>query len=43
MYEQGIGLPRDPAEAAHWYRRAADQGNPLAQNNLGVLYFTEMG
>src|SRR6516165_7780823 len=29
---------KDYAEAAHWYRRAADQGNSEAQNNVGWLY-----
>jgi hypothetical protein len=28
----------DPAEAARWYRRAAEQGHAGAQNNLGLLY-----
>ncbi len=30
-------------EAAAWYRRAAEQGHPGAQNNLGLLYFTGRG
>jgi TPR repeat protein len=29
---------KDYAAAAHWYRRAADQGNSEAQNNVGWLY-----
>ncbi len=38
-YELGRGgLPVDFAEAAKWYRRAADQGEPRAQNNLGFAY-----
>ena len=28
----------DPAEAARWFRRAADQGDAAAQQNLGVMY-----
>src|SRR5262245_33448898 len=35
MYDEGKGVPRDAALAAQWYRRAADQGYALAQNNLG--------
>ena len=31
-------MPQDFAEAAKWYRLAADQGYSLAQNNLGILY-----
>ena len=30
-------------EAAVWYRKAAEQGHPGAQNNLGLLYFTGRG
>jgi TPR repeat protein len=25
-------------DAARWYRNAADQGDPAAQNNLGIMY-----
>lgn len=32
------GPPQDYSEAAVWFRRAADQGNPLAQLNLAQLY-----
>ncbi len=38
MYQTGEGVPEDFAEAAKWYRKAADQGNPSAQCNLGFLY-----
>ena len=31
-------MPENPAEAARWYRMAADQGNARAQNNIGQLY-----
>lgn len=31
-------LPQDYAEAAKWYRLAADQGDAQAQYNLGVMY-----
>src|SRR5262245_30153640 len=27
MYESGEGVPRDSAEAAKWFRRAAEQGH----------------
>ena len=37
-YAKGEGVPRDPAEAAKWFRKAADQGNVAAQINLGVSY-----
>jgi len=38
MYEKGKGVAKDPAEAAKWYRRAADRGGPWAQENLGRMY-----
>lgn len=38
LYERGIGSVADPASAALWYRRAADQGEPRALVNLGALY-----
>jgi len=39
MYEQGRGgITKDDAEAARWYRKAADQGNADAQTNLGIMY-----
>jgi TPR repeat protein len=33
-----LGEKLDLAEAAAWYRKAADQGHPLAQNELGFFY-----
>ena len=26
MYDKGLGVPRDDAQALVWYRKAADQG-----------------
>jgi hypothetical protein len=38
-YETGrIGLPRDFAQAEHWYRAAAAQGEPFAQASLGIMF-----
>ena len=34
----GIGTAQDYAEAAKWYRKSAEQGNPQAQYSLGTLY-----
>jgi uncharacterized protein len=42
-YFAGRGVPRDLAQAAYWYRKAADQGNPAAQLYLGYLYTVGMG
>jgi hypothetical protein len=38
LYDQGHGVPQDYAQAAIWYRRAAEQGNVAAQANLSKLY-----
>lgn len=38
QYELGARVPRDPIQAAAWYRKAADQGDPKAEHSLGVLY-----
>ena len=38
LYEDGLVLPRDYAEAIYWYRSAAQQGYAGAQTNLGIMY-----
>ncbi len=38
MYEKGLGVPHDHAEAVKWFRKATEQGDADAQNNLGVMY-----
>ena len=39
LYEDGKqGLGKNLPEAAKWYRKAAEQGYPQAQYNLGLLY-----
>jgi TPR repeat protein len=38
MYDNGLGVPKDPAQAARWYRKAADQGDATAQSNLAFMY-----
>jgi hypothetical protein len=43
MYEKGYGVPRNPAAAASWYRKSADQGYPAGQLALGRLYFEGNG
>jgi hypothetical protein len=43
MYRAGVGVPRDVAEAAMWTRRAAEQGDALAQYDLGIMYATGQG
>ncbi len=44
LYEYGGDTVRqDYAEAARWYREAADQGIAEAQNNLGLMYAQGLG
>lgn len=43
MYEYGYGTKQDDAEAAVWYRKAAEQGNATAEDNLGILYENARG
>ena len=42
-WAEGLGKPVDAAEAAFWYRRAADRGHVLAQHNLGNIHFAGTG
>lgn len=44
LYRDGCkALPRDMAEAAKWYAKAADLGDATAQGTLGTLYFFGQG
>lgn len=43
MYANGQGVPRDDAEAARWFHKAAVQGYANAQRNLGVIYILGRG
>ncbi len=38
LYQCGFGVARNALEAERWLRKAADQNNPVAWNNLGSLY-----
>ena len=39
MYENGVGVRQDYAEAAKWYRKAAEQGDVDAARILGLAYY----
>lgn len=39
----GAGAARDYAQAADWYRKAAEQNHSLAQFNLGTMYANGQG
>jgi TPR repeat protein len=43
MYVSGRGVPQDDAEAARWYRKAAEQGNAAAQFLVGLSYSSGEG
>ena len=38
MYDRGLGVTQDYAEAMKWYRRAAEQGYVGAQLETGLIY-----
>lgn len=42
-YEKGNGITQDYAQAAKWYRMAADQGFTKAESELGILYAKGFG
>ena len=37
------GVPQDDARAVLWWRKAAEQGDPMSQSNLGVMYQSGRG
>jgi TPR repeat protein len=43
MYQDGLGVAKDDAQAVSWYRKAADQGFAAAQSNLGLMYLAGRG
>jgi TPR repeat protein len=43
MYAKGRAVPKDDQAAANWFRKAAEQGDPRAQYNLGVLFVNGRG
>src|SRR5712691_8502256 len=36
LYDNGLGVAQDYAVAIRWYRKAADQTDATAQNNIGA-------
>ena len=43
MYDQGLGVQQNEAEAVNWYRKAAEQRDAYAQLNLGVMHANGRG
>ena len=42
-YAMGLGVVSDPDTALAWYRRSAEQGDPLGQAALGMAYWMAEG
>lgn len=38
LYQTGQGVRQDDAQAAYWFRKAAEQGDSDAQFKLGLMY-----
>ena len=43
MYRYGSGVIIDYSTAVEWFRKAADQGEPLGQDNLANMYALGLG
>ena len=43
MFASSVGVAQDYAQAAEWYRKAADQSHALAQFNLAMMYLEGQG
>mgnify|MGYP001143040086 CR=1 FL=1 len=39
MYLNGYGVPKDAKKALEYFEKAAAQGNPEAQFNVGLMHF----
>lgn len=42
-YLIGKGVPKDPVQSAWWYAKAAEAGDPGAQNQMGYFYSVGIG
>jgi TPR repeat protein len=43
LYDNGVGVNRDPAKALYWFRKVAEAGGPIGQYNLGNAYLKGRG
>ncbi len=43
LYLQGRGVPKDPSQAASWFRRAADNGDLAGEVEFAILVFNGTG
>ena len=42
-YFAGRGVPQDEKQAAYWYEKAANAGDPVAQKQIGYFYEAGIG
>ena len=42
-FSENISLEESYKKAAYWYNKAAEQGNPVAQYNIGAFYYKGLG
>lgn len=43
MYQTGKGVSKDYKQAVYWFRKAAEQGHPEGQYELGQMYYWGFG
>jgi TPR repeat protein len=43
IYLTGDGVAKDDAQALSWFRKAADQTNPIAERYMAEMYFKGRG
>lgn len=43
IYRDGLGVPKDPGQAARWFERAAERGHARAALQLGEAYWKGVG
>jgi hypothetical protein len=43
LFKMGKGVQQDYIESAKWFRRAAEQGHPIAENAIGYMYWRGEG
>ena len=43
LYENGLGVPADPAKAAYWYEKAAEQNDAVAAAYLAEMHAKGLG
>lgn len=43
MYLNGTGVVKDKKNAVEWFRKAAEQGDAVAQYELGYMYYKGYG